>query len=289
MQLVIIWGLMILLEEKLMSRILSIILLLLVLTISPVYAIEGNTGNSNDDPESSIKQLDETQNSEDEVIEYTEKEIESNFSSKAYQIDGSDKNNYLVEGGNENAINSLATKQNTAQGTVIESMDVQGYQYDLEILSEEEKANKNPLELRQFISFETKSGKVFHLIIDHSKSDNNVQMLTEVSEQDLLNLIEENAGVALILSEEGSVNIDNQVKTLKETKTAIGVDDKDTVPVETNDNTSLIIIIAASVIAGIAGWYFKIHKPKQRLAYDEEVDEADYIDEEAIFEDEEIS
>lgn len=272
-----------------MSRILSIILLLLVLTISPVYAIEGNTGNSNDDPESSIKQLDETQNSEDEVIEYTEKEIESNFSSKAYQIDGSDKNNYLVEGGNENAINSLATKQNTAQGTVIESMDVQGYQYDLEILSEEEKANKNPLELRQFISFETKSGKVFHLIIDHSKSDNNVQMLTEVSEQDLLNLIEENAGVALILSEEGSVNIDNQVKTLKETKTAIGVDDKDTVPVETNDNTSLIIIIAASVIAGIAGWYFKIHKPKQRLAYDEEVDEADYIDEEAIFEDEEIS
>ncbi len=273
-----------------MSRIISIILLLLALTISPAYALEGNTGNSNDDLESSKEQLDETENSEDEyeVIKYTEKEIESNFSSKAYQIDGSDKNNYLVEGGNENAINSLATKQNTAQGTVVESMDVQGYQYDLEILSEEEKANKNPLELRQFISFETKSGKVFHLVIDHSKPDNNVQMLTEVSEQDLLNLIEENAGVALILSEEGSVNIDSQVKTQKEINTTIGVDDTDAVPVETNDNTSLIII-AASVIAGIAGWYFKIHKPKQRLAYDEEVDEADYIDEEAFVEDEEIS
>lgn len=274
-----------------MSRIISIILLLLALTISPVYALEGNTGNLNDDPESLIEQLDETENSEDEyeVIKYTEKEIESNFSSKAYQIDGSDKNNYLVEGGNENAINSLATKQNTAQGTVVESTDVQGYQYDLEILSEEEKANKNPLELRQFISFETKSGKVFHLIIDHSKPDNNVQMLTEVSEQDLLNLIEENAGVAVILSEEGSVNIDNQVKTQKEINTTIGVDDTDAVPVETNDNTSLIIIIAASVIAGIVGWYFKIHKPKQSMAYDEEVDEADYIDEEVYDEDEEIS
>lgn len=282
---------MILLEVKLMSRIISIILLLLALTISPVYALEGNTGNLNDDPESLIEQLDETENSEDEyeVIKYTEKEIESNFSSKAYQIDGSDKNNYLVEGGNENAINSLATKQNTAQGTVVESTDVQGYQYDLEILSEEEKANKNPLELRQFISFETKSGKVFHLIIDHSKPDNNVQMLTEVSEQDLLNLIEENAGVAVILSEEGSVNIDNQVKTQKEINTTIGVDDTDAVPVETNDNTSLIIIIAASVIAGIVGWYFKIHKPKQSMAYDEEVDEADYIDEEVYDEDEEIS
>lgn len=286
----IIWGSMILLEVKLMSRIISIILLLLALTISPAYALEGNTGNTNDDPESSKEQLDETENSEDEyeVIKYTEKEIESNFSSKAYQIDGSDKNNYLVEGGNENAINSLATKQNTAQGSVVESTDVQGYQYDLEILSEEEKANKNPIELRQFITFETKSGKVFHLIIDHSKPDNNVQMLTEVSEQDLLNLIEENAGVALILSEEGSVNSENQVKIQKETITINGVGDTDFDPVETNDNTSLIIIIAASVIAGIAGWYFKIHKPKQSMAYDEEVDEADYIDEEVYIEDDEI-
>ena len=128
-----------------MSRIISIILLLFALTISPAYALEGNTGNTNDDPESSKEQLDETENSEDEyeVIKYTENEIESNFSSKAYQIDGSDKNNYLVEGGNEDAINSLATKQNTAQGTVVESTDVQGYQYDLKILSEEENQLKN--------------------------------------------------------------------------------------------------------------------------------------------------
>ena len=268
----------------------SIILLLLALTISPAYALEGNTGNSNDEPEGSIEQLDEIENSEEEykVIKYTENEIESNFVSKAYQVDGTDKNNYLVEGGNENAINSLATKQNTAQGTVIESTDVQGYQYDLEILSEEEKANKNPLELRQFISFETKSGKVFHLIIDHSKPDNNVQMLTEVSEQDLLNLIEENAGIALILSEEGSENNNTTVNTQNEASTTNGVDDTDAVPLETNDNTSLIIIIAASVIAGIAGWYFKIHKPKQNMDYDEEVDEADYIDEEVYIEDEEI-
>jgi hypothetical protein len=274
-----------------MYRILSIFLLLFTLVISPVYAIEGNTGTSNVKPDSTSEQNNETKNSEDEyeVIAYTEKEVETNFTSKAYQVDGSDKNNYLVEGGNENAINSLATKQNTAQGSVIESTDVQGYQYDLEILSEEEKANKNPIELRQFISFETKSGKVFHLIIDHSKPDNNVQMLTEVSEQDLLNLIEENAGVALILSEEVSENSSNSFKTQKETNITVGADDTDAAPIETNDNTSLIIIIAASVIAGIAGWYFKIHKPKQSMAYDEEVDETDYIDEEMCVEDEEIS
>ncbi len=273
-----------------MNRILIIFLLLLAAVISPVYAIEGNMNTSNVKQDSTSEQNNEAENIEEEykVIKSTEKEIESNFTSKAYQIDGSDKNNYLVEGGNENAINSLATQQSTAQGSVIESTDVQGEQYDLEILSEEEKTNKNTLELRQFISFETKSGKVFHLIIDHSKPDNNVQMLTEVSEQDLLNLIEENAGVALILSEEVLDTSSSPVKPPKETSTTIGVDENDVVPEETDDNTSLIIIIVASVIAGIAGWYFKIHKPKQRLAYDEEVDEADYIDEEKYDEDEDI-
>lgn len=258
-----------------MSRAIYIFIFLMILMISPVHAVEDNVDVLKDEPE--------------EVIEYTEREINSNFERKAYQISGTDNEKYLVEGGNENAINSLATNQHTAQGTVIDSTNVQGYPYDLEVLSEEDKANMKSLELRQFISFKTKSGKVFHLIIDHSKSGDNVQMLTEVSEQDLLNLIEANAGVELILSEEGSSNIDNQVEMQKETNTTIGVDDTDAVPIETNENTNLIIIIGASVIAGIAGWYFKIHKPKQSLAYDEEVDEADYIDEESFVEDEEIS
>lgn len=267
-----------------MNRIASIFILLLAITIFPVYAVDGSVNNA-------TKQINGTEKSEEEyeVIKSTEKEIESNFGSKAYQVDGRDKNNYLVEGGNENAINSLATKQNTAQGSVIESTNVQGAQYDLEIQSEEEKANKNPLELRQFISFETKSGKVFHLIIDHSKADNNVRMLTEVSEQDLLNLIEENAEVALTLSEDGSENNNTDVNAQNETSIASGVDDADVIPVEAKDNTSLMIIITASLIAGIAGWYFKIHKPKQSRAYDEEVDESDYIDDEEFVEDEEIN
>lgn len=259
-------------------------MLLLAITIFPVYAVDGSAN-------SATKQINGTEKPEEayEVIKSTEKEIESNFGSKAYQIDGSDKNNYLVEGGNENAINSLATKQNTAQGSVIESTNVQGTQYDLKIISEEENSKKNPLELRQFISFETKSGKVFHLIIDHSKADNNVRMLTEVSEQDLLNLIEEKAEVALVLSEDGAENNTSDTKNQNETSIASGVENAESIPVEAKDNTSLMIIIAASLIAGIAGWYFKIHKPKQSRAYDEEVDEADYIDDEEFVEDEEIN
>jgi phosphoribosylformylglycinamidine (FGAM) synthase PurS component len=259
-------------------------MLLLAITICPVYAVDGSANST-----SKMTNVTEKSEEEYEVIKSTEKEIESNFGSKAYQIDGSDKNNYLVEGGNENAINSLATKQNTAQGSVIESSNVQGAQYDLGILSEEEKSKKNPLELRQFISFETKSGKVFHLIIDHNKAENNVRMLTEVSEQDLLNLIEENAEVALVLSEEGAENKTSEAKDQNEKSIASGVEDAESIPVEAKDNTSLMIIIAVSLIAGVAGWYFKIHKPKQIRAYDEEVDEADYIDDEEFVEDEEIN
>ncbi len=272
-----------------MSRFISVFLLLLALTINPAYAFEANAAQSIDETNNPADQLNKSKEDEDvyKVINSTEEEIESNFGSKAYQIDGSDKNNYLVEGGNENAINSLATKQNTAQGTVKESSNAQGDEYNLEMLSEEEKALKNPLELRQFISFETKSGKVFHLIIDHSKPDNNVRMLTEVSEQDLLNLIEENAGVSLMLGEDAPAKDNIQAKTPKDSNTKIETEDG-IPPAEIKDNTSLIIIIAASFAAGIAGWYFKIHKPKQTKAYDEEVDEADYIDDEMYVEDEEI-
>ncbi|ABR50063.1 conserved hypothetical protein [Alkaliphilus metalliredigens QYMF] len=259
-----------------MSRVMSIFLLLVVLMISPVYAVEDNVDTLKDEPE-------------EEVIEYTEQEIKSNFASKVYQVEGSEKNNYLVKGGNENAINSLATKQHTAQGSVIESTNVEGQPYDLTLLSDEDKAGKNPLELRQFVSFETKSGKVFHLIIDHSQSVDNVKMLTEVGEQDLLNLIEENAEVALILKQDVLENDKKPISTQSELNPSFEVNELTEVPVGEKNNSSLIIIIVASVLAGAAGWYFKIYKPKQSTTYDEEVDEADYIDEEECVEDEEIN
>ena len=273
-----------------MSKIASIFLLLLVLMVSPAYALVGNVNTANVEPVSASEQDNETEKIEetDKVIESTEKELESNYASKAYQIDGSDKNNYLVEGGNKNAVNSLATNQNIAQGTVVESTNVEGVPYNLQILSEEEKSNKNALELRQFVSFQTKSGKVFHLIIDHSKVTNNVIMLTEVGEQDLLNLIEENAEVALILDQEVKEEDKKTVVTENKSSPSVEVNSLDEAAEGTKNNANLIIIFAASVVAGIAGWYLKIYKPKHNSVQDEDIDEADYIDEEAFIEDEDV-
>lgn len=282
-----------------MKKVISILLLVLVLTLSAVYAEEDETGsgvtenvsvedniNENASETGVNENIESDDENDDVVISSTEEEIENNFVSKEYDVDGKDKDNYLVEGGNENAINNLATKQHDANGTVIESVNVSGLPYDLTMLSDEEKEKMKSLELRQFISFETKSGKVFHLIIDHSKSTDNVQMLTEVGEQDLLNLIQENAEVELILNEVETE--EDEKPTKKKTISVSSNQDLNDQSESQQSNMNLIIIIAASVIAGIAGWYFKIHKPKREMAFADEIDEADYIDdEETINEDEE--
>ena len=111
-------------------------------------------------------------------------------------------NKDIVKGGNEKAINSLATKENKARGTVIDNVSRGGGSLDPikvpKIESDVSNENKsssqslqdNPVDIRQFLTFQTDSGKTFHLIIDYEKGQDNVQLLTEVGEQDLLNMIE---------------------------------------------------------------------------------------------------
>ena len=226
----------------------------------------------------------------DEVVSAVESDVESNFTRTEYYIDGEDKSNYLVDGGNENAVNMLATEQSTAGGTVTENTGVDGHEYDMTIPTDEDFATKDPLELRQFITFETKSGKVFHIIIDHGKDSDNVMMLTEVSEQDLLNLIENQADVEIGVVQDNSATVeDGETVVIKEENNAANQEieaSSASVPEEDSKNLSTIIIIGIAVLSGIAGWYFKIYKPKRHAAFEDEVDEADYIDDELINEDE---
>lgn len=261
---------------------LQLIIIMILITSVPVFA-EGEDDSA---------EQQEQGNQEDEIIEVVEEDIESNFISKEYYIDGEDDSNYLVEGGNEDAVNMLATEQSTASGTLTENSNIEGEDFDMTVPTDEEYEEKNPLELRQFISFETKSGKVFHLIIDHGKDSDNVRMLTEVSEQDLLNLIEDQANIEIELVEgQHQTNKGEEIEQHKEPENSgdaiEDVEDGTSVSEEPPMNTQTMVIIGVSVIAAIAGWYFKIYKPKQDAMYEDEVDEADYIDEEMINEDDE--
>ena len=72
----------------------------------------------------------------------------------------------LVKGGNTKAVNNLATQENKARGSVIENVDRNGK--DITPSGDTEKDKENPVDVRQFLTFQTKSGKTMHLIVDHS-------------------------------------------------------------------------------------------------------------------------
>ncbi len=220
-------------------------------------------------------------NNSDEIIDSVDRPVESNFTSKAYYIDGEDRNNYLVEGGNEDAVNMMAKEQSTAGGTVTENINIDGEPYDMTLPTDEDFEEKDPLELRQFITFETKSGKVFHIIIDHGKDSDNVMMLTEVSEQDLLNLIEAQADVEIGIIEDEVELPQDEPADEKESESDIS----ESIGTESSEEPadySLIMIAGVAAVSGIAGWYFKIYKPKKTAAFEDEVDEADYIDDDEL-------
>ncbi|HER6861028.1 TPA: DUF4366 domain-containing protein [Streptococcus pyogenes] len=173
----------------------------------------------------------------------------------------------LVKGGNTKAVNSLATQENKARGSVIENVDRNGK--DITPSGDTEKDKENPVNVRQFLTFQTKSGKTMHLIVDHSSNQDNVRLLTEVGEQDLLNMIE---------SEDK-----NTIKVEEPKKEEVKKEEPKTVPVKEEKKSGIgSFLIVALVIGGVvgAGYYFKVVKAKEdRMLEDFEEDDEDYISE----------
>ncbi|HGI2081672.1 TPA: CD1107 family mobile element protein [Streptococcus agalactiae] len=173
----------------------------------------------------------------------------------------------LVKGGNTKAVNNLATGENKARGSVIENVDRNGK--DITPSGDTEKDKENPVDVRQFLTFQTKSGKTMHLIVDHSSNQDNVRLLTEVGEQDLLNMIE---------SEDK-----NTIKVEEPKKEEVKKEEPTVVPVKEEKKSGIgSFLIVALVIGGVigAGYYFKVVKAKEdKMLEDFEEDDEDYISE----------
>lgn len=173
----------------------------------------------------------------------------------------------LVKGGNTKAVNNLATGENKARGSVIENVDRNGK--DITPSGDTEKDKENPVDVRQFLTFQTKSGKTMHLIVDHSSNQDNVRLLTEVGEQDLLNMIE---------SEDK-----NTIKVEEPKKEEVKKEEPKTVPVKEEKKSGIgSFLIIALVIGGVigAGYYFKVVKAKEdKMLEGFEEDDEDYISE----------
>lgn len=192
--------------------------------------------------------------------------IQGNTSEATKPSNNPPKKTPLVKGGNTKAVNNLATQENKARGSVIENVDRNGK--DITPSGNTEKDKENPVDVRQFLTFQTKSGKTMHLIVDHSSNQDNVRLLTEVGEQDLLNMIES--------EDKNTIKVEEPKKEVKK-------EEPKAVPVKEEKKSGIgSFLIIALVIGGVigAGYYFKVVKAKEdRMLEDFEEDDEDYISE----------
>ena len=174
-----------------------------------------------------------------------------------------------------------------ARGTITESVGVDNKEYPRrsEIADVREEASGGQMrerpkaDAREFLTFQTKSGKVFHLIINHDEPDSNVQLLTEVSEQDLLNMIEqdeERNGISKVKEEPKKEVVKKEEPEIDE-------------PEKEDSKGSFLIVLLILVGVGGAGYYFKFVKSKEEGFDDFEDDEIPNDDDFFSNNDEEIN
>ena len=189
-------------------------------------------------------------------------------------------------GSQRDSINKgIPTAEGSAKAELIEN--VNNANQDYPIHHEEGTGDENGkyfADTRQFITFKTKSGKTFHLIINYDEEGQNVMLLTEVSEDDLLNMVE------------AKEKTKEEVKKIEEVPLPTEATKEEPVREESkkkeeSKGAGLYIFLGLLVMAVVgAGYYFKIYKKKQEASGDEDYNELedDYESEDNIEEPEEI-
>ena len=179
------------------------------------------------------------------------------------------------EKGNTNK--GIATPPSKARATLTENVDNKNAEYEVYRGSQEDREpNKYAADARQFISFKTKSGKTFHLVINHDEASENVMLLTEVSEDDLLNFVEQKEK-----KEEPIKEITPKVEPEKEEKKPEKEEKK-------SDFTTYILIFVIGLAVFGGGYYFKVVKRKEEKElrdFEDEANDEEYYSESEYEED----
>ena len=160
----------------------------------------------------------------------------------------------------------IATLPGEARATVTEDVDNANNAYPIHHGNETEANDQFSADARQFISFKTKSGKVFHLIINHDEQDQNVMLLTEVSEDDLLNMVEQKESKTAITKE------DPEKEESKE-------EQKPKTMEENGSMGSYVLLIFVVVLVMAVAYYFKVVKKKETEAVESLEEEDNFFSE----------
>lgn len=148
-----------------------------------------------------------------------------------------------------NTNKGVASAPSKARGSLTENKDNANKEYPIHHSDDKDnkETDKYSADARQFITFQTKNGKTFYLIINHDEDSENVMLLTEVSEDDLLNMVEKKEAPKQEVVKEEPVK--EEVKPEKK-------DEKG------NLGTYIILLLVVGGALG-AGYYFKVVKKKE--------------------------
>lgn len=147
-------------------------------------------------------------------------------------------------------VTGVRTEPSKAKATVTENVNNANNAYPIYHGEEGEKTNPYSADARQFLTFTTKNGKTFYLVIDHDVEGENVTLLTEVSEDDLLNMVEE--------KEKPKPEIVKEDTTQEVTKEPESPKKK-----ESSDLGTYLIVAVIGLFALGASYYFKVVKKKE--------------------------
>lgn len=129
--------------------------------------------------------------------------------------------------------------------------------------------NATDEEGKEFFTITTPSENVFYLVIDRQRSTENVYFLNAVTEADLLALAQPAPAPEPVPTPEPA-----------DPEPATGEEQPE--PPEKKSNTGLLVIIL--LLAGVGGgaaYYFKVLRPKRQGQPEEDLDEAQYLEEAA--------
>ena len=208
----------------------------------------------------------EEKNAETTVTQEVKEEIEREvrFPNK---LEAKDSENGKQGSNEEKSTNKgIATLPGEARATVTEDVDNANNAYPIHHGNETEANDQFSADARQFISFKTKSGKVFHLIINHDEQDQNVMLLTEVSEDDLLNMVEQKGNKPEITKEEPEKEESKEEQKPKKME-------------ESGSMGSYVLLIFVVVLVMAVAYYFKVVKKKEAEAVESLEEEDNFFSE----------
>ena len=238
-------------KNKVFTRLMTVLLLAVTVIMAAYPSVAYAQVDEKEAAQETLKE--EPKKPEITVIKKEEeKEVRYPNKLNAKEPENLKQNNAASNGEKANTNKGVASAPSKARASVTENKDNANQDYPIHHNSDKEnkETDKYSADARQFITFKTKNGKTFHLIINHDEQGENVMLLTEVSEDDLLNMVEAKEKPKEVVKEE----------PVKQEKTEEVKPEKK----EEKSSTGTYILLALVTLGALgAGYYFKIAKKKE--------------------------